>query len=507
MTQCRFIIFFLLIAALAPIRLIAQERVVTVAAVDDAEIRRTATRLKMCPKKLKELRILLDRATDLVFAIDEESWTRDSFSGVALGWLKLDRARAASVIQAFVNHLRTLATSTADPRIYKEVTKEARDVVSRLRPLLFESDATMDDWPGPPPLQSSQTSDWHRDLLQQELYSTHLDPLEALQRLQEIETQIGNYRFRPKLIDRLVATGANDEASDLFRKTLQSMMTEPRMQNMQVVSELLHQAARRFPDQINSVMQVWRDLLAGFPSVPGTGRETKIGEYSIHVNSTEEHVLITAQNLLNRRPKLALQVIDALPGLAAKIESVGGLDAYLNRHNTVSVSGNKYREYYLELQWLAESDHQTFSDYLHNYGDPKDHLDQLIRLSHNFYSDPKLNPARGREILDAAVRIAWEMEDPRRLATIIQQLCGRYHQYEGDFPKEFIDLFFEALDRLEHLRSDVSISRLAESSRTRLIQDFVGLWLMHDIASAESYLASLGDDRLELMALRRSLTY
>lgn len=481
----------------------AQERRLIVADSDDAELRRTALRLRMCPERLQQLRGLLDRATRLVSAMKDPSDVSHSFDRLAGAWVKLDRSRAESAIETLLEKLRAVAAATADSQAYMRATEQAIRLNRHLEPFLPDGDFRhLEGWPDPPPTHQREFDQWEERLIRQQMYSTlREDPLRALEQLEEGEQQFPDLNFRLQLIQRLLNHGSDDQASRLLDDTLEGLLSDSHdiPNGLHISSQLVHQTAQHFPERLPDALEAWYQQILMTPAGQG-GRQVQIEGQSFHITSQQQQVLNTVRNLLHSRPTTALEILNWFPDLAGKLETMGGIDAYLNSSRGRS-RHHELRQRQTEALQAGKAGGNQFRDYLYRYDDPREHVQKLIQASSAFYHDQRLDPARGRQLLDAAVDVAWQIEKVHELRSITQQLATLYCQLEGEFPEQLVGLFYEALDRLEAAEE----SSPQRPVRYHLIPNFVGRWLLVDRNAALSFLATRDDDRIELMSLLSAL--
>jgi hypothetical protein len=310
---------------------LTQEGKVTVVDHGSRELKRTAHSLQVPPDQLRNARLALQEATDLIKQMDP-------MPGPALGdlatlWVELNRPKAVAALEGLIEKVRKLALTAPDLQAYRDCADQAQSLLTALGELDPDKGLLLaKEWPQPPSssgsageeVRSSMEAQVRDHLTRRLAYS---DPKRALELADESPTGTSAvYVARGQRIYTMSRQGRRDEALRLADKWIADF-------NYSMADRVAVRDYLGFLRQV-AVLDPNR-FLAAIGSMAGLFSSTDpldsplffVGDERIPVNRAEFEIFSVFQTRM--QPELILKTLDLLPELKAKAEQAGGIDRLL----------------------------------------------------------------------------------------------------------------------------------------------------------------------------------
>jgi hypothetical protein len=307
--------------------LCSQDRRVIVVNPRDADLKREAARLRMCPDDLRNIRQVLSEMAERL----PEAVEAGARSGVGHYLFRFNRAAAEETALELLRELAERAANSDDPQGYARLTSAARDLLSAMdwtNPALAAK--LEEEWPeGPPeglpgvPAGAFST--------QQYLRSARRNPEQVLEQLASVTPQ-NQLAARSLLLDALIEKGMEPQARQLVEETLSAapMITQSHVH--QYVN-FVRTAALHFPDYSEQIYSSYAALYQRLLQWGGSERQFRFPNGQTMNVSLADHFLANGAVFMNFDPQLALKIAELSPVIRQKMNSEGGYRALFFHRN------------------------------------------------------------------------------------------------------------------------------------------------------------------------------
>jgi hypothetical protein len=328
----RFLVSVLLSGVFLLSHCLAQDIKVILVDVKSKELKRTAHRMRIPVEQLRNARQTLQEATDL--ALKLEPVPVEQYSSLGQSWTQLNPGKAKTQIEQLIEGLRRLAQKPPDAQTYQRATSAAVALVNQAggqdQQKVLQ---TIQSWPAPPDSLGESARNF-RALMQTQAQASSLarlsysDPEKALSMLPKTaEVGTYNYAVRGQIAQGLMNNGKQDQAYRLIDETMADFAQ--RSQDPRASAEY-ENFLRTVMSSVDSdrAFTIFQQMLAPLLSQapPGCTGSLKIGEKSVPLSCAESKAVSILRSYPSR-PGLTLRILESVPGLYAKIDSVGGIDA------------------------------------------------------------------------------------------------------------------------------------------------------------------------------------
>lgn len=312
----------------------------TVAPIGDParEMKRTAHQLHISVERLRNAREVLNEATVLA----RHSSDSQTFSQLAQDWVRINRVGAPAALEDLYGWLRTTARDAQDGQTYQRCLSAAQ---SMLRMLATEdSDKAVSLWrlwPDPPTALGPELAKMREQVAAQfekQLAGGTSGPGTQID-LTSLREQVakGDYNSAGILAMQLNQYGNHTEALKAVDQALASFQQgsqDPRVISSYFgfVRQLSGVDSDRYLQGLNALMPSLNNQ-----AIPGTGGTLAIGNQTLQLTAAEAAVVDLCRSL-NGRPDLAMKTLGTVPGLKAKLDGIGGIDAFVSTYGPTSYS-------------------------------------------------------------------------------------------------------------------------------------------------------------------------
>jgi hypothetical protein len=297
------------------------------------ELKRTAHKMRIPVEQLKNARIALQEALDLVKKMDP--YPIDQLMNLSQNLAQLNRPKAKSVIQGFVQNLRLKAEAASDAQTYQTATSSAMMIMQASS--IFEQGELLEiiqTWPEPKEsfgtmakslIKSAQSNAIRQEM--QNLAST--DPEKALELLPQ-STALGvSDGFQISQIARgLMNAGKKDQAMKLIDQTMSSF--DPNSTDMNSFygyqNFIQNMSSNLDSTRASTAMNQLIQAITKQPAQQSCSTMTLAYEdASVDLNCSESRILSLLRGMQGR-PGVVAKAMDSAPELKSKLESIGGFD-------------------------------------------------------------------------------------------------------------------------------------------------------------------------------------
>lgn len=215
--------FFLFICvSLVPVY--AQEGKLVIVDTTSKELKRAAHRLRIPPEQLRNARQVLQEATDLARKMDPLPY--DKYSMLADMWNQMNRPKAKSVLESFLEDLRSAAQEAPDLQSYQRPTMTAVSLLNQIYPQNYDKVLeAIQRWPSPPSSVGNSAQDYRTNLerqiqLQNISSMAANDPEKAMALLSHQGEEGAPYSMRSQIAQALMNLGKTDQALKVIDQTM-----------------------------------------------------------------------------------------------------------------------------------------------------------------------------------------------------------------------------------------------------------------------------------------------
>jgi hypothetical protein len=331
--KCLCSIFLLFLAAAIAANAQDQTGKVIIVNAGAKELRRTAHKMRIPVEQLKNARSALQDAIDLVKKMDP--YPTDQLMNLSQNLVQLNRPKAKSILQGFVQNLRLKAEAASDAQTYQTATSSAMLIMQVNS--IFEQGELLDmiqTWPEPKesfgPMAKNLIKNAQSSAIRQEMQNlASTDPEKALELLPQSSALGVSDGYQMGQIARgLMNAGKKDQAMKLVDQTISSF--NPNSTDASSFNNYYN-----FVQNMSSNLDSTRaatainQLLQAMPKQPAqqycSTMSLAYEGATVDLNCSETRILSLLRTMQSR-PGVVAKAIDSAPELKSKLESIGGFD-------------------------------------------------------------------------------------------------------------------------------------------------------------------------------------
>jgi hypothetical protein len=479
--------FSFILFAIFQVQAFAQTNSVILINSNSKELKRAAHRLRIPVEQLKNARQALQEATELAPLVDPYPF--DQLGNLAQSWQRLNRPKAKTVINSFIQDLRLKASQPENIAMYQRATSAAMSLAQIINENDYEKVQEMiSSWPDPPASFGDTASSYRKNLEDQAksqavLRLAYSDPEKASKLLSQSggTTQI-NYSSYAQIAQGFMNKGKRDEALKIVDQVI-SDYSQPAGEKRQVyeIMNFIQMASSLDSKRAGAALALAASRLMNQPQPNTCNAKVKSGETSVDLTCNEMNFLSFLRNY-SLRPDITSQALNANSSLKAKIDRIGGIDSIYTGQATmmvetssggassarsVSISMNnsinpadKLNNLRQELQGKAETNPSLVRQKLQSAVKGPEDIYLLISLAQtSAYQDP--------DLADIALEIAQTMlsqiESTQKRASYLQSIIQASREADGEVDKELLKSGFIIADQI---RQELAEKKDAQSQNT-----------------------------------------
>lgn len=427
------------------------------------DLKLTAHRMNISVDKLSDARTALREATDL--AQRQDSPAAADFSALARLWATLDRKQARAQIASMIGRLCNEARSAKDLISYRSFTAAAFQLLFMLVEMDPEKAQQLADlWPEP----ASSFGEAGRQALgtlqgdlENRLAMSAASALDEKKLDQYLQPQTSvEAAFSPRI--SIVASLANANQKEKARQVLDRAVADIALRapdpgkNREIESFLL-QLSNMYPEKLMEAFENYKSLLARQDPAAAPGFIYELGEEKVLLDPVEA-VTVSLVRSMYGKPELTMKLLESQPGLRAKFEKVGGMDAVISMPSSLASStltrrsypanapppvqpaasgadpaamakAVNYPELLRKLRGKAETDPGAVRRMLIDTYQKKEHFQALINLAQMaLYSDPDLSFIA----MDVAHGLIPAFDTLQQKAASLRSLISAWRRIQGE---------------------------------------------------------------------------
>jgi hypothetical protein len=466
---------FVLFVAAFQFQVFAQNPKVIAASAASKDLKRTAHRLRIPVEQLKDARQALQEATDLVPMIDP--YPVDQLSSLVSSWQNLNRSKAKSIADSFIQDLKSRAAQAKDYSSYQRATSAALSLFQSTQDPDYDRIlAEIRSWPYPPASVGDAGVKYRQNLesqIQSQIMGRLMDsnPEKAYELISKSnDTGSYNYSTSAQIAQRLMSKGKKEDALRIIDQTMENFTrqaNDPRA--IQEFGSFISTTASLDSSRAETAMNRWVTQLKNQPPADNCAARIQSGDKNVEITCAESKVLSTLRSIYSK-PGLTMKALNSMPGLESKLDSVGGIDALFgssygsqpinimtyNPRSTagtggsisslmVSSSGSSTDSLMRELQGKAESNPGLVKEKLRNLAKGPADIDKLLSLASSAsYQDPELASLA----LEIAESYLSQVESVQRRSQMLQNIIRTSRQADGEVATELLKKGFLIADQL-----------------------------------------------------------
>jgi hypothetical protein len=449
----------------------AQESKLVVVNKTSKELKRSAHRLRIPVDQLKNARLTLQEATDLVSKI--RPFPAAQLSNLINSWQQLNRSRTKAIVDTFIQDLRAEAANAGDSQTYMTATSTAMMIMQTSAELDYEKLQQMfRSWPDPPASVAAETEGFRKGLEANARQSAfwrlaNTDPEKALALLSSNESGEYNYYASGQVVQGLMSAGKKDEALELIDKTIgyfSQHATDPNA--LQSYESFVQISARNLDSEhAGALINPWITQLMTQSSAADCSGTLKNGSSSMNLTCAESKVLNLLRGLPTR-PGLVQSTLDSIPELKAKLDSMGGIDSIYSGTGTSYIFNPIASRPFVptdaavfdnpmklleELKGKAESNPGYVKGRLSDAAKSQQGVQMLLNLAMMAsYQDDAL----GSLALEVVERNLYTIKPLQARCMMMQSLIRTYRQVEGEVDQGLLKDGFVLADQLREEMSE-----------------------------------------------------
>jgi hypothetical protein len=312
-----------------------QQTNIKVEVAKSKDLRRTAYRYRISVGQLANARSALKEATDL--ALRQDPPVLSDYTSLGRLWVQLDRKNATSNVASMIEQVCRQAQVAEDLASYRRYTTPGQQLLYLLLGLDIEKARQIADlWPAPPAklgdagqqaLLQFQT-DFNSRLIMQAPSAVSEQVYEQL--LQSQKSSSIPLTNRITLAQSLINLNQKDKARAVLDQAIADLgQAAPEPGKTGEYESFLRMLASVYPEKSMSALDAYRAALARLGPSGNPGAIYQIGDQRITLDPSESTALSMLRGMYGR-PELAMKLLDANPGLRAKLDQIGGVDNFLN---------------------------------------------------------------------------------------------------------------------------------------------------------------------------------
>jgi hypothetical protein len=473
--------FSLVLFALFQLQAFAQNPRVIVASTASKELKRSAHRLRIPVDQLKNARQALKEATDLVPMI--APYPTEQISSLVQNWQNLDHIKAKDIIDSFIQGLRSQAAQAQDYSSYQRLTSAAMNLFQTTSEPDYETMlAEIRSWPDPPASFGDAALKYRQNLESQARSSIlwrliDSNPEKAYEVLsQSADDGSYNYSTLAQIAQRLMNKGKKEDALRIIDQTMNNFSrqaNDPRA--IQEYGNFIPMAASLDSSRAETALNQWIVQMKNQPPADNCAGKLQSGDTTVDLTCNESKILSTVRSFYSK-PGLTMKTLNSMPGLEAKLDSIGGIDALFGSSSgsqpvnittydprnsrsrtgvsigsaTVISSSNSPGNLIQELQGKSETNPGLVKQKLRSLAKGPEDIDKLINLANSAsYQDPAL----AELALEIAEPLLPRIEPVQKRAQILQTMIRAYRQADGEVDTELLKSGYVIADQLRQEQS------------------------------------------------------
>jgi hypothetical protein len=519
-------LLILALVAVMPFRAPAQEGKVVVENVTSKELKRAAHRMGITTDQLKNARLALQEATDLI--LNAKAVQASQVTSLGYLWMQVYRTRAQGALEAVYRRLKTLATSAPDAPAYQAATAAAQSVLYTCSQLDPENALLMSSqWPNPPSSYGNAVTNLPQGMQKplQELMLQRLvtqDPERALALLPEATAEQRNYSIVGRLAQQLAIKGKREQALALVDRAIADFQQQqPDALMVSDFAVLMQQLPGLDANRFLLAVRLLTQPAAASTVSEGSPSSVEIAGGELTVSAAES-ALLTALRGLTSRPDLIAKALDQMPGLKAKLERIGGIDGYLNQAGSAAsvtvasaseaaakrtsgsdragAEGSKASLLYAQLRGKTAKNQAWVRQQLSNSIRDPEQVPVLFGLAQLSYSD---DPDLGGMALEVAEPLVFQIQSLQPRAAALRNLIQLYRDYDGEVGVNLLREGFLLAAKMrgeEEANSGSAADRLYSAAEP-LEAMIVSQTARQDFAAAMRYVRTMSDEARKFNSL------
>lgn len=505
----------------------AQESKVVVVHAGSKELKRSAHRLRIPVEQLKNARQTLQEATDLAGKI--KPYPMMQVYSLANSWQQLNRSKMKTVVDSFIQDLRSEAAQAADPQTYMQATTTAISLMQSNAELDYEKlQQALRRWPDAPDSIAESTRKFRESLegnaRQSSLWQmSNTDPEKALELISQTgESGEYNYPISAQIAQGFMNAGKNDEAFNVIDRTIADFSrhaADPRA--VQSYESFVQMSLWQLDSsRAAAAMDPWIAQLTNPDSPADCSGTLSADNTSVDLTCAESKVLNLVRSLPTK-PSLVQRTLDSIPGLRSKVDSIGGIDNLYSNSGMSFTMGSKAGRHpmtsppappgnpsklFQELKGKTRLNPGYVKAKLQEVAEGRQGVETLINLAAmaSYQEDELASLA-----LEAAQDFIPRIEPLPIRSNILQQLIGAYRQVEGEVDQGLLQNGFVLADQLRQEQSEKNGFSDEMNSTTRqeyAPADQFEAFLVSELSrdsfdSAINYVRSMKDGDFKLQCL------
>jgi len=311
--------------------LLCQDRRVVVVKPGDADLRREAARLRMCPEQLKNLRQALDEAVELL----PEAGGMAGQMSIGHFLFRFDRTHAEETTIRLTQELGNKARQASTSGDYTRLTSVALQLISALQRTNPSLAARLEEqWPEDPTGGAPQGSGRVNTLARQRFFQTAQNhPEEALRQLSSVEPE-SQYGARATLLRSLVDKDMEPEARRLIEQTLSVPLESISQMTAQQYGEFGRTVLEQYPEYSE---QIYRGLASVYQGLSQSGigaqnqsTTTLPNGQVLKLSSADQFILNLAMMTGDFDQQFATRLAELSPAISQRMQAAGGYRGLFN---------------------------------------------------------------------------------------------------------------------------------------------------------------------------------
>lgn len=305
---------------------------VKVEVVKARDLIRTAHRFRISTQQLTDARTALREATDL--SLHQDLLAPEISNQMGRLWLQLDRKKAREMIGALIARVCTQVQAAEDLATYRKYTSQGQQLLYMLAEIDPEKAAGIIElWPSPAAslgdggqqaLAQFQNDAGSRLTLMQGAGSVSSQALDRY--LSPEQSTTLPFTPRIQMVSMLIGTNQKDKARALLDQAIADFRARALDPGKSSDYEsFLRGLAQYDSDRFLDAFSIYQSQLSQQENGSNAGVIYEAGGTKVLLNPTESTIMSLIRGLYGK-PELTMKLIDANPGLKAKLDQLGGLD-------------------------------------------------------------------------------------------------------------------------------------------------------------------------------------
>lgn len=483
----------------------------------------------MTAEQLANAREALKEATELARRSPDPSVMVELVSCL----MRLAPGQVQESVEGIYAQLRTTAQSAPDLQAYQRWTSSAQALLSGYAGLNPARVAEMvRQWPEPPASLGESARTWYAQSITRfnGMIAPSIAgaaPKQAMGMAMPPTDSGMEYARNGMLVMKLNQSGSKGEALKLIDQMFESFAgRDPNPQVVRAYGSFLNKVALVDPDRYRRGLSLLRPALSK-PGNPGSGGVLTVGDQSVTLTWAEAAVVDLCRNTVGS-PALAVEALDLIPGLKAKVEAVGFITQVINGRpkaaynfsysldgrsgggGGVPVRQDPAADLYASVRGQSKTNPDLARQKLAEAAPTPDRMNVLTSLAARArVEDPEL----ATMALDLAVQLVKQITPVRNRAVPLQNLLRSYRTIKGKINAELLQEGFSLLNQLnaaEEIRkptmvrmgSATTMVRSVGSSAVEVEATLLAELAIADFAQAIRFVQKIPEDQRLVVLVR-----